>query len=145
MNFAQRTLSLDVRVQSVIPYGVARLSPATVLASTGAISVGRFDSQRPANPATTVGFDVELAPSDAAVRPLRWEVRDAQGRPTATASCFAAGSGTLNPAAGAGRVSLSIPRVSGTACAGGSFSIWVAPQARLGDALYTETLPFTLR
>ena len=78
-------------------------------------------------------------------RPLPWELRDAQGRPTAAASCFAVGAGTLAPAAGAGRVSLSVPRVSEGACAGASFTLVVAPEGRMGHALYTESLPFTLR
>lgn len=144
-NFAQRSQALDVRVQSVVPYGVTRIAPATALAATGQLGVGRFDAPRPAGPSAALAFDIDLAPSDTAARPLRWELRDAQGRPTAAASCFAVGAGTLAPAAGAGRVSLSVPRVSEGACAGASFTLVVAPEGRMGHALYTESLPFTLR
>lgn len=144
-NFAQRTQALDVRVQSVVPYGVTRIAEATTLAGTGSLRVGRFDSAAPAT-GSALNFDIELAPSDAAARPLRWEVRDHQGQPAPDlARCFTATSGTINPAAGVNRVSLSLARSAPTACAGRPVSLHVAPVGRMGNALYTRNVAMTLR
>ena len=144
-NFAQRTQALDVRVQSVVPYGVARIAPATTLAATGSLGAGRFDNAAPAG-GSALNFDVELAPSDAAARPLRWELRDAQGQPAPSlAQCFTAISGTISPAAGVNRVTLSLARSAPGACAGRPLSLHVAPAGRFGHPLYTENLAITLR
>lgn len=152
-NFAGRTLSLDLRVQSVVPFGVDEISVPTQLASTGSTVGARVTriggggstaAPRPAAPGA-LSFNLNLEPSDAVNRPLVWQVLYSNGQPGGFVSlCFAAGEGTLAPAAGAGRVAVNLQRTANTACKGQSFVLVAAPAGRLDHPLYRKRLPFTL-
>jgi hypothetical protein len=140
-NFASRQLTLDVRVQSTVPYGVTRIAPAALrLAPPTSIRPAGGLSRNPSAmpPRPTVAFDIDLAPSDVTSRPLEWSVAGAGG------ACFTAASGILNPPAGAQRVSLILERVSATACAGQNVAVSVAPQGRGNIGLYAESTAITL-
>lgn len=143
-NFVGRSVGFDIRVQSVVPYGVTQIAPATMLANTGSIGASRFDTA-PAPSAATLVFNIDLAPSDATARLLRWELRDHQGRVDPDlARCFTATTGTINPAPGVNRVSLTLERSSPTTCVGKLLSVQVAPATRSGTILYTRTTAVTL-
>ncbi|MDP3907715.1 hypothetical protein [Novosphingobium sp.] len=149
-NFAGRTLALDLRVQSVVPFGVNSISAPTQLASTGGTAVTRIGggtstaAPRPAAPGA-LAFNLNLAASDVASRPLVWQVLNSNGQPGGFVSlCFTAGSGTLAPAAGVNRVAVNLQRTANTACPGSSFVLVAAPNGRLDHALYRKRLEFTL-
>lgn len=148
-NFAGRTLALDFRVQSVVPFGVTTIAAPTQLASTGGtrvtrVGAGSTPAPRPAAPGA-LSFNLNLAPSDAANRPLVWQVLDSSGRTGGfSALCFATGEGALAPAAGASRVTVDLQRTANTACRGQSFALVAAPNGRLDHPLYRKSLSFTL-
>lgn len=148
-NFAGRTLSLDLRIQSVTPYGVTDVALANVPTNPGSLTAGRFNptapGARPAPSAPAVTFTAQLAQTNVTNRPLEWSVLGADGRPAPGASaCFAAMSGTVSPDAGANRVSFNVARSSETACAGQSFTLRINPPGR-GSGLYGASTVFTLR
>lgn len=139
-NFASRQLTLDIRVQSVLPYGVIRVTPAGLRPpSRLTASPGRF-SRNPAAELTrpSVAFDIDLAPSDATARPLEWNIAGPG------ASCFTTASGTLSPPAGVQRVSLTLERVSAAVCTGQNVTVTVAPAGRSNLALYAKSGTMTL-
>lgn len=147
-NFAGRTLDLDLRVQSVVPFGVNTISSPTQLASTGGTRVTRIGvaSTRPAPAAPgALSFNLNLAASDAPNRPLVWQVLNSSGRPDGFVPlCFTAGSGTLAPAAGDNRVTVTLQRTANTACPGSKFFLVAAPNGRLDHPLYRKSLEFKL-
>lgn len=140
-NFASRQLTLDVRVQSAVPYGVARVAPAGLTPpSLATVRDGGGLSRNPTALAVRpkVTFNVDLVPSDATARPLEWSVAGSG------AACFTAASGTINPAPGARQVPLTLERVSATACSGQNVVVTVAPPGRGGLGLYAESGTMTL-
>ena len=149
-NFTGQTKALDVRLQSVVPFGVSEISEPTQLASTGGTRVTRIDgggSTRPAPAAPgTLSFNLNLAPSDATSRPLVWQVLNAGGGAAGFVPlCFTQGEGTLAPAAGAGRIAVTLTRTANTACPGKAFVLVAAPNGRLDHPLYRKRLEFTLK
>lgn len=149
-NFAAQTKALDVRVQSVVPFGVNDISTPTQLASTGGTRVTRIGgggSTRPAPAAPgSLSFNLNLAPSDAASRPLVWQVLNSFGGSAGFVPlCFTQGEGTLAPAAGVNRVTVTLTRTANTACPGKSFVLVAAPNGRLDHQLYRKRLEFTLK
>ena len=149
-NFAGQTKALDVRVQSVVPFGVENISTPTQLASTGGIRVPRIGGGGSASPAPAapgaLSFSLNLAPSDAASRPLVWQVLNPTGGTGGFAGlCFAQTEGTLAPAAGVDRVSVTLTRTANTACPGKTFVLVAAPNGRLDHQLYRKRLEFTLK
>lgn len=137
-NFAARQRTLDVRVKSVVPYGVTRIAPTNSLTTPITANVGAINRTQSGPVVPSIGFDIDLAPSDAAARPLVWSVQGGNG-------CFTQTSGRLNPAAGESRIRLTVPRTSATACNGSNISIAIAPEGRAGVALYTASTSVTLR
>lgn len=144
-NFAARQRSLDVRVKSVVPYGVTRIAPVNNL--VGAINTVAAPVTANAGPTgrrsnvpvvPSVAFDIDLAPSDAAARPLVWSIQGGNG-------CFTQNTGRLTPAPGERRIRLTVPRTSATACNGSNIGIAIAPESRTGVALYTASATITLR
>ena len=138
------------RVQSVVPFGVEDISTPTQLASTGGIRVPRIGGGGSASPAPAapgaLSFSLNLAPSDAASRPLVWQVLNPTGGTGGFAGlCFAQTEGTLAPAAGVDRVSVTLTRTANTACPGKTFVLVAAPNGRLDHQLYRKRLEFTLK
>ena len=149
-NFAGRTTTLELMVQSVVPYGVASVSVAGGLAAPRSLTAGRFNPRQPgaapAAPAPGISFDVQLAPSIAARRPMVWRVTTTGGQPLpASTACFAATSGTFSPAAGASRETITVPRTSASACTGQNFALRVGPDVVPERPLYVVSTPFTVR
>lgn len=148
-NFTGQTKALDVRVQSVVPYGVEDIAAPVQLASTGGTRISRIGGgglPRPA-PASPSGlsFNLNLAPSDATSRPLVWQVLNPNGASGGFARlCFTETSGTLAPAAGANRVAVNLTRTDNTACPGQSFTLVAAPAGQIDTQLYRKRLEFTL-
>ena len=100
----------------------------------------------PAAPAPGISFDVQLAPSIAARRPMVWRVTTTGGQPLpASTACFAATSGTFSPAAGASRETITVPRTSASACTGQNFALRVGPDVVPERPLYVVSTPFTVR
>jgi hypothetical protein len=149
-NFASRTQILDVRVQSVVPYGVTRIAPATGLVQPASPSAPDLSARGPVRVVPTVSFDVELAATDVTARPLEWRLLNLQRDPldsnSTGARCFTATSGRLTPAAGTSRVTLNVERASAATCKGSQFLIDIAPQGQLqlDNRRYIQTTRFTL-
>jgi hypothetical protein len=166
-NYRGQTQAFNIRVQSVVPYGVSRivdsreeqavLGQRADLSRTREASVrcrprrvtggqgGRLDCDRPAAPQVpSVSFRVDLAPSDAALRPLRWEVEREPGTSFIPSSpaCFAATSGDITPSAGDTRAWLSIPLAGN--CSGQRFILTVGVAGRMDSTLYAIRKPFTI-
>lgn len=149
-NFAGQTKALDVRVQSVVPFGVTEITAPVQLASTGGTRVTRIggggSSTPPAAAPGALSFNLNLAPSDATNRPLVWQVLNSTGGSDGFAAlCFAQTQGTLAPAAGVGRVSVNLTRTANTACPNKQFVLVAAPNGRIDDQLYRKRLEFTLK
>jgi hypothetical protein len=147
-NFASRTQILDVRVQSVVPYGVTRIAPATGLVQPASPSAPDLSARGPVRVVPTVSFDVELAATDVTARPLEWRLLNLQRDPldSIDAQCFTATSGRLTPAAGTSRVTLNVERASAATCKGRQFLIDIAPQGQLqlDNWRYIQRTSFTL-
>lgn len=149
-NFAGRTLTLDLRVQSVFPYGVTSVSVSTGLANPGSLTAGRFNPRapgvRPVPSGPAVSFTAQLAPTNATNRPLVWNVLAANGSAVpAPNNCLAAVTGTVSPGAGANSVSINVPRTSEPACNGQSFTLQVGPPGQGASSIYAASTAFTLR
>ena len=149
-NFAGQTKALDVRVQSVTPFGVSEITAPVQLASTGGMRVTRIGGGGSATPPAampdTLSFNLNLAPSDATNRPLVWQVLNPTGGSDGFAAlCFAQTRGTLAPAAGVGRVSVTLTRTANTACPNKQFVLVAAPNGRIDDQLYRKRMEFTLK
>ena len=85
----------------------------------------------------------------ACVRPLTvmvWQVLNSFGGSAGFVPlCFTQGEGTLAPAAGVNRVTVTLTRTANTACPGKSFVLVAAPNGRLDHQLYRKRLEFTLK
>ena len=148
-NFAGRTLDLELRVQSVVPFGVTEIAAPIPLANTGGTRVTRIGGSGPSRPAPAapgaLSFNLNLAASDAPNRPLVWQVLNSFGGTAGFVPlCFAQGEGALAPAAGVNRVTVTLTRTANTACPGKTFVLVAAPDGRLDHPLYRKRLEFTL-